>query len=73
MAILPDVLETTALEQVASGFVFTEGPLWDPAGFFYFVDVRENGSCIATHLGDTPQRFARPKAATARPSTSKAA
>ena len=42
MAGLADVLETTALEQVASGFVFTEGPLWHPDGFFYFVDVRTN-------------------------------
>ena len=24
------------------GFVFTEGPLWHPDGFFYFVDVREH-------------------------------
>ena len=40
MATLSDILETTAPQLVASGFVFTEGPLWDPEGFFYFVDVR---------------------------------
>jgi gluconolactonase len=40
MTTLSDVLETTALQQVATGFVFTEGPLWHPDGFFYFVDVR---------------------------------
>ena len=40
MASLSDILETAALQRVASGFVFTEGPLWHPDGFFYFVDVR---------------------------------
>jgi gluconolactonase len=40
MTTLSDVLETTALEKIADGFVFTEGPLWHPDGFFYFVDVR---------------------------------
>jgi len=40
MTALSDILETTSFEQVASGFVFTEGPLWHPDGFFYFVDVR---------------------------------
>ena len=42
MATLSDILETTAFEQVAGGFVFTEGPLWHPDGFFYFVDVRSS-------------------------------
>jgi gluconolactonase len=42
MTTLSDVLETTVLERVASGFVFTEGPLWHPDGFFYFVDIRSN-------------------------------
>ena len=40
MATLSDILETTAFEKAAGGFVFTEGPLWHPDGFFYFVDVR---------------------------------
>lgn len=40
MAALSDILEATALQQVATGFVFTEGPLWHPDGFFYFVDIR---------------------------------
>ena len=34
------VLETTQAERLATGFVFTEGPLWHPDGFYYFVDVR---------------------------------
>ena len=33
MAGLSDILETTQLEKVAEGFVFTEGPLWHPDGF----------------------------------------
>src|SRR5436190_23993435 len=44
MESLSDILEDTAsFEKVAAGFVFTEGPLWHPDGFFYFVDVRGNG------------------------------
>jgi gluconolactonase len=39
---LPDVLETTDAEKVATGFVFTEGPLWHPDDFWYFVDLRPN-------------------------------
>ena len=42
MAGLSDILETTQLEKVAGGFVFTEGPLWHPDGFWYFVDIRQN-------------------------------
>jgi gluconolactonase len=37
---LPDVLETTHAERLATGFTFTEGPLWHPDGFYYFVDMR---------------------------------
>lgn len=54
MTTLSDVLETTALQQVATGFVFTEGPLWHPDGFFYFVDVRTSVLYRLT-LGDKPQ------------------
>src|ERR1700757_3265340 len=39
---LPEVLETTEAERLATGFVFTEGPLWHPDGFYYFVDVRSS-------------------------------
>ncbi len=39
---LPDVLETTVAERLATGFIFTEGPLWHPDGFWYFVDIRVN-------------------------------
>jgi sugar lactone lactonase YvrE len=39
---LPDVLETTEAERLATGFIFTEGPLWHPNGYWYFVDIRQN-------------------------------
>jgi gluconolactonase len=39
---LPDVLETTEAERLATGFLFTEGPLWHPDGYWYFVDLRRN-------------------------------
>ena len=39
---LPDVLETTEAERLATGFIFTEGPTWHPDGFWYFVDIRRN-------------------------------
>ena len=39
---LPDVLETTEAERLATGFKFTEGPLWHPDGHWYFVDLRNN-------------------------------
>ncbi|HVC60608.1 MAG TPA: SMP-30/gluconolactonase/LRE family protein [Acetobacteraceae bacterium] len=54
MTTLSDILETTALQQVATGFVFTEGPLWHPDGFFYFVDVRTS-VLYRIALGDKPQ------------------
>lgn len=39
---LPEVLETTEAERVATGFTFTEGPLWHPDDYWYFVDLRPN-------------------------------
>jgi sugar lactone lactonase YvrE len=39
---LLDVLETTEAERLATGFIFTEGPLWHPEGYWYFVDIRQN-------------------------------
>ena len=39
---LPDVLETTEAERLATGFIFAEGPLWHPEGYWYFVDLRRN-------------------------------
>jgi len=39
---LPDVLETAEPERLATGFIFTEGPLWHPDGYWHFVDLRRN-------------------------------
>jgi gluconolactonase len=39
---LSDILETTEAERLATGFTFTEGPLWHPDGYYYFVDLRAN-------------------------------
>jgi gluconolactonase len=39
---LSAILETKQAERLATGFVFTEGPLWHPDGFYYFVDVRSS-------------------------------
>ena len=38
-ATLESLFESTTPKQVATGFVFTEGPLWDPSGFLYVSDV----------------------------------
>jgi gluconolactonase len=37
---LSAILEPTQAERLATGFGFTEGPLWHPDGFYYFVDIR---------------------------------
>ena len=39
---LDAVLESRDAERLATGFAFTEGPLWHPDGFYYFVDIRNN-------------------------------
>ena len=70
---LPDVLETTEAERLATGFIFTEGPLWHPDGYWYFVDIRQNKLFRMTP-GKAPERRADTRsAATARPSTCRAA
>ncbi|WP_256868172.1 SMP-30/gluconolactonase/LRE family protein [Candidatus Entotheonella palauensis] len=37
---LTNVVESAEAERLATGFVFTEGPLWHPDGYWLFVDVR---------------------------------
>lgn len=37
---LTAVVETSQSEQLATGFEFTEGPLWHPDGYWLFVDIR---------------------------------
>jgi gluconolactonase len=51
---LPDILETTEAERQATGYVFTEGPLWHPDGFYYFNDIRP-GTLYRLKLGDAPE------------------
>src|SRR5215471_14624330 len=51
---LPEVLETTEAERLATGFIFTEGPLWHPDGYWYFVDIRQNKLFRLT-LGKAPE------------------
>ncbi len=42
MATLADIVESGEPTQVASGFVFTEGPLWHSDGTLTFVDIRRS-------------------------------
>ena len=39
---LAKIVESPQAERLATGFVFTEGPLWHPDGFYYFVDIRQS-------------------------------
>ena len=55
MTSLADILDGSGLEKVADGFLFTEGPLWHPDGFFYFVDLRSN-LLYRMVLGQSPQK-----------------
>jgi gluconolactonase len=36
---LSGIIETREAERLATGFGFTEGPLWHPDGYYYFVDI----------------------------------
>jgi gluconolactonase len=50
---LPEILETGEPVREATGYVFTEGPLWHPDGFFYFNDIRP-GTLYRLTLGEAP-------------------
>ena len=39
---LSEIVESAEAEQLATGFVFTEGPLWHPDGYLLFVDIRRS-------------------------------
>ena len=39
---LSDIVESSEAERLATGFVFTEGPLWHPNGYLLFVDIRRS-------------------------------
>lgn len=51
---LPDILESTEAERHATGYVFTEGPLWHPDGFYYFNDIHP-GALYRVTLGESPE------------------
>ncbi len=39
---LSDIVEGSEPRQLATRFVFTEGPLWHPDGYWLFVDIRQS-------------------------------
>ena len=39
---LSEIVESGEAERLATGFVFTEGPLWHPDGYLLFVDIRRS-------------------------------
>ncbi|OWT58964.1 SMP-30/gluconolactonase/LRE family protein [Candidimonas nitroreducens] len=49
-----DLLESAHPQRIATGYVFTEGPLWDPRGYFYFADVRDD-KLYRIKPGGTPE------------------
>ena len=51
---LSTLLETAEAERLGTGYEFTEGPVWHPDGFFYFVDVRANRQYRVTP-GEQPE------------------
>ena len=58
---LEQILETTEAERLATGFVFTEGPLWHPEGYWLFVDVRrEPGAIFKLTPGGAPEIYREP-------------
>jgi gluconolactonase len=56
MTTLSDILEGRDLTKVAGGCRFTEGPLWHPDGFFYFVDLPSN-LLYKMVLGQKPEKI----------------
>ena len=56
---LSSLLETTTPERLATGFVFTEGPLWHPDGFYTFVDIRRNNGELHRLVPGKPAELVR--------------
>lgn len=53
MTNLSDIIESDDIRRVATGYAFTEGPLWHPDGFFYFNDIRP-GTLYRWTPGEAP-------------------
>src|ERR1700681_4250061 len=51
---LSQIVEAGEAQRLAAGFTFTEGPLWHPDGFYYFVDQRASPLYRMTP-GGTPE------------------
>ena len=51
---LSHIVESSEAERLATGFVFTEGPLWHPDGYLLFVDIRRSQICKLV-LGGEPE------------------
>ncbi len=39
---LDEIVESREPQRLATGFVFTEGPVWHPNGYWFFVDIRRS-------------------------------
>ena len=50
----PEILETSDPVREATGFVFTEGPVWHPDDIWYFNDIRP-GTVYRMKLGEEPE------------------
>jgi gluconolactonase len=58
---LDDLISSGQVERVATGFGFTEGPVWIPAGYLLFSDI-PNSSIIKWSPDGTTQKFRNPSA-----------
>jgi gluconolactonase len=54
-ATLESLFESTEAERWATGFQFTEGPLWHPKGYFTFVDIRASRVYKLAAPGEAPE------------------
>ena len=53
---LAEIVESSEPEQLATGFQFTEGPLWHPDGYLLFVDIRTS-RIFRLEPGGDPELF----------------
>ena len=53
---LAEIVESSEPEQLATGFQFTEGPLWHPDGYLLFVDIRTS-RIFRLEPGGEPELF----------------
>jgi gluconolactonase len=51
---LRDIVDSYDVERLATGFMFTEGPLWHPEGYLLFVDIRRS-IVLAMTPGEAPE------------------